>query len=73
VALLAGASTVPTARRRGAQDALLQARLAYAAAQGVDLAMVVTQPESGSQRNAERQAFRVAYSRVKWERRLSGA
>jgi len=68
VALLAGASTVPTARGRGAQRALLDARLRFAAAHGADLAMVVTAPDSGSQRNAERAGFRVAYQRTKWER-----
>ena len=68
VALLAGASTVPAARGRGAQRALLQARLAYAAARGATLAMIVTQPASGSQRNAERQGFTPVYGRTKWER-----
>lgn len=72
VALLAGASTIPPERRRGAQLALLRARLAYAEVQGTDLAMVVTQPASASQRNAERQGFVAVYSRTKWERRLSG-
>ncbi|MBV9928430.1 MAG: GNAT family N-acetyltransferase [Acidobacteria bacterium] len=66
VALLAGASTVPEARRRGAQLALLDARLAYAAGHGCDLAMMCTQPGSGSQRNAERHGFRIAYTRIKW-------
>jgi hypothetical protein len=33
---------------------------------GCDLAMIVTVPGSGSQRNAEREGFRVAYTRVKW-------
>lgn len=66
VALLAGASTIPAFRGRGAQNALLQARLAYAAAQGCDLAQMVAQPGSSSQRNAERQGFRVAYTRTKW-------
>jgi GNAT superfamily N-acetyltransferase len=68
VALLAGASTVPSARRQGAQRALLQARLDYAAAHGCDLAMMGASPGSDSQRNAERQGFRIAYTRVKWHR-----
>ena len=42
VALLAGAATIPSARKQGAQRALLQARLAFAAARGIELAMVVT-------------------------------
>ncbi|HEX8290429.1 MAG TPA: GNAT family N-acetyltransferase, partial [Pyrinomonadaceae bacterium] len=66
VALLAGASTVPEARRRGAQLALLDARLAYAAGRGCDLAMMCALPGSASQRNAERQGFRIAYTRAKW-------
>jgi GNAT superfamily N-acetyltransferase len=66
VALLAGASTVPEARRRGAQLALLDARLAYAAGRGCDLAMMCANPGSSSQRNAERQGFRIAYTRIKW-------
>ncbi len=67
VALLAGASTVPAARRRGAQLALLAARLRFAADQGCDLAMMCALPGSGSQRNAERRGFRVAYTRIKWQ------
>jgi GNAT superfamily N-acetyltransferase len=66
VALLAGASTVPRARKQGAQNALLQARLAFAAARGIDLAMVVTTPEGASRRNAERQGFQMVYARTKW-------
>jgi hypothetical protein len=67
VALLAGASTIPAARRRGAQRALLRARLECAAALGVDLAMLVAQPGSASQRNAQRQGFRPMYVRSKWQ------
>jgi GNAT superfamily N-acetyltransferase len=66
VALLAGASTVPGARRQGAQNALLEDRLRYAAAQGCTVAMMVTLPGSGSQRNSERNGFRIAYTRTKW-------
>ena len=58
--------TVPSGRRRGAQAALLHARLAFAAEQGCDLAMMGAAPGSASQRNAERQGFRIAYTRVKW-------
>lgn len=66
VALLAGASTVPSARRQGAQNALLEERLRYAAARGCTVAMMVTLPGSGSQRNSERNGFRIAYTRTKW-------
>lgn len=67
VALFAGAATVPEHRRRGLQSALLAERMRYAAAQGCDLAMMVAEAGSNSQRNAERQGFRVAYTRLKWK------
>jgi GNAT superfamily N-acetyltransferase len=66
VAILAGASTVPSERKRGAQRALLEARLQYAFEQGCDLAAMGASPGSASQRNAERQGFRIAYTRIKW-------
>lgn len=68
VALLAGASTIPTSRRQGAQLAMLEERLRYAAAQGCTVAMMAADPGSGSQRNAERNGFRIAYTRTKWGR-----
>jgi hypothetical protein len=66
VALFAGASTIPAWRRRGAQRALMENRFQYAVEAGCDLAMMVAEPGSSSQRNAERQGFRVAYTRTKW-------
>jgi hypothetical protein len=66
-ALLAGASTVPGGRKQGAQNVLLEARMRHAASLGCDLAMMVAMPGSASQRNAERQGFRVAYTRTKWQ------
>lgn len=72
VALLAGASTIPAMRRRGAQHALLQERLRFAAEAGCSLAMMGAHPGSASQRNAEREGFRIAYTRIKWCRRVSG-
>ncbi len=66
VALLAGASTIPSARKQGAQLAILESRLRYAAEHGCDLAMMGAAPGSTSQRNAERQGFRIAYTRIKW-------
>jgi GNAT superfamily N-acetyltransferase len=68
VALMAGASTIPEGRRQGAQRALFETRLAYAREKGIEIAMVVTQPGSASQRNAERQGFRPRYTRAKWTR-----
>lgn len=72
VALLAGASTDPAYRGRGAQAALLITRLDYARAAGCDLAMLGAWPGSASQRNAERQEFRIAYTRIKWGKREAG-
>ena len=66
VALFAGASTIPEARNQGAQRALLDARMSHAAQTGCDLAMMCAAPGSPSQRNAERQGFRIAYTRTKW-------
>jgi hypothetical protein len=66
VALFGGAATVPEMRRRGLQGALLQERMRYAAGHGCDLAMMVAEAGSNSQRNAERKGFRVAYTRLKW-------
>jgi GNAT superfamily N-acetyltransferase len=70
VALLTGASTRPAWRRRGAQRALLAARLAHAAAAGCTLAMMGAAPGSTSQANAEREGFRTVYTRTKWVRPL---
>ncbi len=66
VALLAGASTIPAGRRKGAQLALLESRLRHAAERGCDIAMMGAEPGSASQRNAERHGFRIAYTRIKW-------
>jgi hypothetical protein len=38
----------------------------YAFEHGCDLAMMVAEAGSGSQHNAERQGFRIAYTRTKW-------
>ena len=64
VALLAGATTAPTYRRRGIQAALVSARLADAAAAGCDLAVVTTLPGSKSQQNVQRQGFDLLYARA---------
>jgi GNAT superfamily N-acetyltransferase len=66
VGLLAGASTVAEYRGRGAQSALLAARLAYARGQGCDLALIVTAPDSTSQQNAARAGFSLEYGRTKY-------
>ena len=69
VAMLAGASTIPAFRGRGAQNALLRTRLNMAADHGCDLAAMGALPGSASQRNAERQGFLIAYTRTKWMRK----
>jgi GNAT superfamily N-acetyltransferase len=67
VALFGGSATVPEMRHRGLQSALLRERMHYAHEHGCDLAMMVAQPGTASQRNAERRGFRIAYTRIKWE------
>ncbi len=66
IALFGGASVIPKMRRRGLQAALLEARMSYASDRGYELAMMVTEAGSQSQRNAERKDFRIAYTRTKW-------
>jgi GNAT superfamily N-acetyltransferase len=67
VALLGGSATIPEFRRHGLHTALLQARMRHALDLGLDLAMMVAEPGSNSQRNAERNSFRIAYTRTKWQ------
>jgi len=66
VAALAGVSTVAKHRRKGAQNALFNFRINFAREHNCDIATVVTLPGSDSQRNAERNGFRVVYTRTKW-------
>jgi len=64
IAQLTGAGTVPAHRRHGAQTAMLAARLADAAAEGCDVAVVTTQPGSKSQQNVQRRGFDLLYTRA---------
>jgi GNAT superfamily N-acetyltransferase len=66
VGLPAGAATVPEMRRRGLQTALIAARIRYAFERGCDLVTMVAAQGSHSQRNGERNGFRVGYTRTKW-------
>jgi GNAT superfamily N-acetyltransferase len=66
VALFGGSATIPEQRHRGLQSALLQERMLYAFDHGCDLAMIVAEAGSESQRNAERKGFQIAYTRTKW-------
>jgi GNAT superfamily N-acetyltransferase len=68
VAGLLGSATLPGFRSRGIQSALIGVRLEDARAAGCDLAMSMTLPGSGSQRNLERQGFHVIYTRTKFVR-----
>lgn len=67
VAILAGASTVPEHRKKGAQNALLAARLKFALENGCEFAIMDAYPGSQSQRNAEKNGFCIAYTRTKWK------
>ncbi len=64
VASFFGTSTLPDFRKRGAQTALLHARLAAAVAAKCDLVTTETMPGSDSQRNVERWGFRLAYTKM---------
>lgn len=66
-AVLAGASTIPAGRKKGGQTALLDARLRFAADKGCKIAIMGAMPGSQSQRNAEKNGFRIAYTRTKWK------
>lgn len=66
VCILAGASTLPDARRLGAQNALLSARLNFARENGCRFAMIGALPGSQSQKNAQKNGFHIAYTRIKW-------
>lgn len=62
-AMLYGDATLPAFRGRGAQRALINARLRMAVETGCDLAMACTIPGSVSQRNYERAGFHVVYTK----------
>jgi predicted acetyltransferase len=68
VAMLAGASTIPEGRNNGAQNALLDSRLRFAAEKGCTLAAMATLPGSQSQKNAQKNGFQIAYTRTKWRK-----
>ncbi len=67
IAMLAGASTVPEGRNQGAQNALLAARMKFAAEKGCSLAIMGALPGSQSQKNAQKNGFEIAYTRTKWQ------
>jgi GNAT superfamily N-acetyltransferase len=64
LAQIAGAGTMPRARGRGVQKALLHHRLADARAAGCTLAVVTTAPGTRSQDNVMRRGFALLYTRA---------
>jgi GNAT superfamily N-acetyltransferase len=65
-ASLGGTATRPEHRRRGAQAALLAARLDLAREAGCTLAVITADPGGTSARNCERAGFRLAYTNVRF-------
>lgn len=63
LAALFSGSTMPEARGRGAQTALLHARLRAAREASCDLALIKTSPGNASQRNVQRAGFHLAYTK----------
>lgn len=63
---LGGMGTLEAYRGRGFQSAMVARRLADAQAKGAKWAMIETVPGTGSQRNAMRAGFRVAYTAGVW-------
>ena len=68
IAFLFAGSTLPQHRGRGAQTALIHARLEHARATGCTLVCVASSAGSASERNIERAGFRVVYTRASFER-----
>lgn len=64
VAFVNGSGVRPAFRRRGAQGALIRARLERARSLGCMLACSNTQPGTASRRNMERHGFSVAYPKI---------
>ena len=68
ICMLAGASTIVDDRNQGAQTALLEDRLEFAASKGCKLAIMGAAPGSQSQKNAQKNEFQIAYTRTKWQK-----
>lgn len=64
VAFISGSGVRPAFRRRGAQGALIRARLDRARELGCELACSNTLPGTASRRNMERNGFGVAYPKI---------
>jgi hypothetical protein len=70
VALFANDATHSSARGRGAQKSLIDARLRIAQNRTFEFVAAEVAPASGSERNYLRSGFRVAYTRVSWRKNL---
>jgi GNAT superfamily N-acetyltransferase len=66
VGYLANASTLPPARGRGVQTALIRARCERARERGCETVEVVCVPWSVSNRNLRRAGLSVVHTRVQW-------
>ena len=64
IAVLGGAATAPSGRRRGVQSALLRHRLAVATGAGCDLAVATAVPAGDSARNLLRLGFTLVYGQA---------
>lgn len=64
VACFFGVSVLPEARRRGIQQALIAERLQACADAGCRLACIHSPPGIGTERNAQRMGFDLAYTKV---------
>lgn len=64
IAFVNGSAVRPAFRRRGAQGALIRARLDRARVLGLAVACSNTQPGTASRRNMERHGFSVAYPKI---------
>lgn len=68
IATFSADATLPNARGRGAQTALIQHRLLDAQKQACQIAVAMTAPGSVSQQNYERHGFRVMYTKTTFTR-----
>ncbi len=73
VAYLYIASTLPTYRGRGVQQALIQARLVDAWRAGFEIAGITARTNTASARNAARTGFALAYTKASFALRLAGS
>jgi len=71
LAMLYGTATLPKYRGRGAQNALIHARLIAAKRMECEWATITTFPGTTSQHNAERAGFQVAYTKLTWVKEQS--